>query len=352
MKKKISYTIALLMGCVLLASACGGTPAASAPAEPAAPAAESLRALPSGEEFVVGYDAGDDQNIDGLLKACAETKMECVRGKDIDELVQKGVDAIISFSNKWHVYGAWPQIQNAKAASIPIFMLNADSGEQGVYNLSTLHSSVRAGLEWMMEGMGGEGEFVYFNFAQNNYIQDNINEVLAANPNVKATSMPADYENQGFTQESIVEMLRNNPEIKAIWTSEYVMEIFWAAVQAEKESLPVPLVLCETNPDALNAWKEELALQHAVKAFAAIPAGNTDYEGVYAAYYHLAGLEFNQDALGGRFGNTFLYDYPILTSENLNEWMGKLDTLQDKKPMGYVLPAMTAEEIRAKWFVD
>ena len=147
-------------------------------------------------------------------------------------------------------------------------------------------------------------------------------------------------------------MLRNNPEIKAIWTSEYVMEIFWAAVQAEKESLPVPLVLCETNPDALNAWKEELALQHAVKAFAAIPAGNTDYEGVYAAYYHLAGLEFNQDALGGRFGNTFLYDYPILTSENLNEWMGKLDTLQDKKPMGYVLPAMTAEEIRAKWFVD
>ena len=358
MQKRIMYSFALVMCCALLAAACGGTPAASAPAETAAtakpvePTPDPLRGLPSGEGFVVGYEAGDDQNIDGLLKACAETKMECVRGKDIDELVQKGVDAIISFSNQWNVNGVWGQIQNAKAANIPIFMLNADSGEQGVYNLSTLYRSIKAGLDWMMEEMGAEGEFVYFNIGQNGYIQDIIDEVLSAYPQVKATAMPGDFENRGFTQESITEMVRNNPQIKAIWTSGFSMDIFWGVDEALKQNLPAPLVLCETKTDALNAWKSTLAGFPAFKAVAAIPAGNTDYEGVYAAYFHLAGLKFKPEALGGKWGNTFLYDFPLLTSENLNEWLGKLDTLQNKEPMGYVLPAMTAAEIRAKWFVE
>jgi ABC-type sugar transport system substrate-binding protein len=141
LKQNTVVSFILIVCIALLTAACGATPAVLAPTEPAAPAAEKSFALPSAQGFVVGYEAGEKQNVDGLLKACAETKMECVRGKDIDDLVKKGVDAIISYSNQWHVFGVWPQIQNAKKAAIPIFMLNADSGEQGVYNLSTLYIS-------------------------------------------------------------------------------------------------------------------------------------------------------------------------------------------------------------------
>ncbi len=352
MKQKISLTFALLISCALLAAACGGTPAAPAPAQPAAPTVEPTLALPSAAGFVLGYEASDDQNIDGLLKACAETKMECVRGKDIEELVNKKVDAIISYSNQWHVNGAWPQIQLAKQAGIPIFMLNADSGEQDVYNLSTLYRSTRASLEWMMEEMGGEGEFVYFNFGSSGFTQEIIDEVLAAYPKVEATSMPADWGSEVFTQESIIEMVKANPTIKAIWTSDNLMDIYWA-LKDQKDIEKLPLFRCGTRLDELNAWKDRLEKDASFKCFATIAPGGTDYEGVYAALYHLAGLEFNpQGVVDFRWGKTFLYDYPIITSENLNEWMGKLDSLVVGEYDFYKMPAMTAQEIRAKWFVE
>jgi ABC-type sugar transport system substrate-binding protein len=351
LKKNTVLSFILISCFALLTAACGTTPAALAPAEPAAPAAERTLALPSAQGFVVGYEAGEKQNVDGLLKACAETKMECVRGKDIDDLVQKGVDAIISYSNQWHVFGVWPQIQNAKKAAIPIFMLNADSGEQGVYNLSTLYGSTRAGLEWMMEEMGGQGEFVYFNFGKSGFIQEIIDEVLANYPKVKATSMPAEFGSPALTQESIVEMVKKNPNIKAIWSTDNKMEIFWA-MHGPIEMQQLPLFLCDSRLDGLKGWSEWLQQRPDLKSFATIPPGGTDYEAVYAALYHLSGMKFNPQALGGKWNNTFLYDYPIITSKNLAEWFGKLDSLQVGDYGFYQLPAMTPEEIRAKWFVE
>lgn len=366
MKQGISLPIVLLISFSILAAACGVTPASPAPNEPAAQPAESsstpepietaeptLEAaftLPSAEGYVLGYEAGENQNIDGLLKACAEINMECVRGKDIDELVNQEVDVIISYSSKWHVFGVWPQIQNAKAAGIPIFLLNADSGEQPeIYNVSTLYSSLRASLDWMMEEMGGEGEFVYFNFGPNNYVQEIIDEVLAANPNVKATSMPASNEGESFTPESIAEMVKANPEIKAIWSTDKQKDIFWALADMEDVE-HLPLFLCDARLDSMNPWKKWLEADPTFKCFATVQPGSTDYEGVYAALFYLSGSSFNSQALGGKWGNTLIYDYPIITSDNLDEWMDKLDSQEIGKHDFYSLPAMTPEEIYTRWF--
>jgi len=368
MKQRFSLMVVLFISCTMLATACSGTPDSptarepSSPAEPTFtptsapeptdsldPSVESGFTLPSADGYILGYEADENQNIDGLLKACTETKMECVRGKDIDELVNKGVDVIISYSNQWHVFGVWPQIQNAKAASIPIFMLNADSGEEGVYNLSTLYRSILASLEWMVEEMDGEGEFVYFNFGSNGFTQEIIDQVLADYPNIVATSMPASYEGENFTQESIAELVQANPEIKAIWSTEKQMDIFWAIANLE-DIEERPLFLCSQRLDNMRAWKDWLDADPDFKCFATIQPGGTDYEGVYAALFYLAGLEFNPEALVGKYGNTLFYDYPIITSENLNEWMGKLDRLEEAEYDFYRLPAMTPEEIRNSWF--
>ena len=366
MIQRMSITLVLLISFSILAAACGVTPASPAPIESATQPAESsstpvpietaeptLEAtftLPSAEGYVLGYEAGENQNIDGLLKACAEIDMECVRGKDIDELVNKDVDVIISYSNQWHVFGVWPQIQNAKAAGIPIFLLNADSGEQPeIYNVSTLYSSLRASLDWMMIEMGGEGEFVYFNFGQNGFVQEIIDEVLAANPNVKATSLPASYDGESFTKESIAEMVKKNPEIKAIWSTEKQGDIFWAMADLE-DVKQIPLFLCDARLDGMSAWKKWLESDPNFKCFATIQPGSTDYEGVYAALFYLSGSSFNSQALGGKWDNTLFYDYPMITSENLDEWMGKLDSLEEGDYGSYRLPAMTPEEIQARWF--
>ena len=370
MKQRISLSIVVLIIWTMLATACGGTPASPAPVDEPAPPSEptntlpsptdapvvdtppvkTVFTLPSADGYVLGYEADENQNIDGLLRACEETKMECVRGKDIDELVNSGVDVIISYSNKWHIFGVWPQIQNAKAAGIPIFMLNAETGEQPkIFNLSTLNRSIRASLEWMMEEMGGEGEFVYFNFGSNNYTQEIIDEVLATYPNVNATSMLARNENESLTEESIMEMVKANPEIKAIWSNEKQMDIFWAIANLEDVEQP-PLFLCSPTLDSLSAWKVWLDDDPNFKCFATIPPGATDYEGVYAALYYLTGYEINPEALGGKWGNTILYDYPIITSENLAEWMGKLDNLDEGDFGSYQLPALTPEEIFTAWF--
>ncbi len=369
MKQRISLSIVVLIIWTMLATACGGTPSSPAAVDEPAPAMEPTNTLPSPTEaetppeeltftlpsadgYVLGYEADENQNIDGLLKACGETNMECVRGKDIDELVNQGVDVIISYSNKWHVDGVWGQIQNAKAAGIPIFMLNADTGEEPkIYNLSTLYRSIQASLEWMMEEMGGEGEFVYFNYGSNDYTQEIIDEVLAAYPNVIATSMPTSNEGESITEDSIAELVRANPGIKAIWSNEKQMDIFWAIANMEDIEQP-PLFLCEPTRDNLNAWKKWLDNDPNFRCFATVPVGGTDYEGVYAALYYLAGYEINPEALGGRWGNTFLYDYPIITSENLAEWMGKLDSLDEGEFGSYKLPAMSAEEIFTNWFTQ
>ncbi len=328
-------------------------PTAAAPTEAAiAPTAEPAFTLPSAEGYVLGYvTAKEDQKVDGLLKACTETKMECVRGKDIDDLIKQKPDVILAYSDEWDVYALCGAIQNVKKANIPMFILNADSGESPhIYNLSTLYHSQRASLEWMMEEMGGEGEFVYFNFGENGFKQDIINEVLAAYPKVKATSIPASYDKESLTQEGIIAMVKANPAIKAIWTTEHAQDVFAAIAYDLKDMEQPPLCLCPARADLLKAWKETLEANPHFKCFTTIRPGHTDYEGVYAALFYLSGIPFNPQALGGKWDNTLQYHDPIITSENLDEWMGKLDSLEMDEYGNYHLPAMTPEEIRDQWF--
>ena len=88
------------------------------------------------------------------------------------------VDAIVYPSSKWDVSGSWPQINAVAQKGIPLIVLDAETGEPGVYNLSNESDSVRSGLEWMFKEMGGEGEFVYFNFGQNSVHQALIDQTV------------------------------------------------------------------------------------------------------------------------------------------------------------------------------
>lgn len=308
----------------------------------------------TGQGFVIGYEDNEnnmsDQDRADLKRACQELQIQCVKGDDIAKLADQNVDAILSFSNRWHVLGAYPKIHEAVGKGIPVIMLNAETGEPGAYNLSVESDSVLAGLKWMFKEMDEEGEFVYFNFGNNDFHQSLIDQVLKDFPEIRATTLPADYEGNPVTEDNITALVTENPNLKAIWSDEQLENIFWGVHNSQ--AIPKPAILCLPKKDFLQYWKDWINADPSFRCLATVKPGGTGYEGVYVAYYLLSGLKIDPAALGGLEGNTFIYDYPLITNDNLEEWLAKVDTLQIDKWNNLEMPPMKADEIKEKWFLD
>jgi ABC-type sugar transport system substrate-binding protein len=304
------------------------------------------------EGIVIGYEGDpNQQREEDLKKACSELQIQCVEGNDIPDLVEQGVDAILSFSNQWKVLGDSMALWSAvEKSGIPVFVLNADSDRSEVYNLSADLISMRSSVEWMLKEMGGQGDFVYYNFGDNNLYRDAMEGVLKEFPDVNATSMPASWETDSIKSEEITALVESNPNLGAIWANNEMADLFWGVNAVQSDELPS--LLCEARQDSFENWKNQIEQKPGFKCYASIQPGGTAYEGVYVAYYVLTGLQIDPAALGGMAGNTFLYDYPVITNENLDEWLGKLDTLRKGDWDKLEMPPMTPEEIKEKWFLE
>ena len=306
-----------------------------------------------GAEFIIGYEDADgvmtsNQKSD-LAQACSELPIACVQD-DFDSLIAQEVDAILSFSNKWHVMGSAPQINDATGKEIPVFILNAETDAYGAYNLSNDSDAIRSTLEWMFTEMGGEGDFIYFVFGQNPIHQSMVDQVLAEYPGISATGLPAEYGDDSVTWEHVAALIAENPNLGAIWSDENINQLIIAASGIEQGQSPY--IVCDPRDDWLGTWQKTMEMNPLFKCIATINPGGTAYEGVYAAYYLLSGEEISPEALGGLFGNTFLYDYPVITNDNLEDWLGKLDGFRTTEWGTYELAPMTPEQIREAWFIN
>jgi hypothetical protein len=278
MQKKSNLTIiTILLAFGLIAAGCGA-PAEEPEAAAEVPAAEQAQpddesameesqeepqeefTIPqSTEDFVIGYDVDEgtsEQKVADLEQACQELDLQCVPGGSISELAGQGVDAIITFSNKWSVNGDWPEINDAvQTKGIPLYVLDADTGEQGAYNLSVESDALSSGLEWMFSEMGGEGEMVYYNFGPSDFDDYLIQQELEKNPGIQAAAMDVSYEDTSVVSEvKIAELVASNPEIGAIWSNEKLPDIFWGLNDLLNNLQPednIPLILCENSQDRL-----------------------------------------------------------------------------------------------------
>jgi ABC-type sugar transport system substrate-binding protein len=317
---------------------------------------ESPTAQPPADpnQLVFGYEAAENNMTprmeQDLLKACDELKIRCVKSDDMLKLAEQKVDAILSFSGRWHVNGAWPKINQIAKQGIPLFMLNAESPEPGVYNLSNEWVATTATLDWMFKEMGDSGEFVYYNFGDNSIHKDIINQALKDHPSVKGTSMPANYDKQELNEESIVALVNGNPNIKAVWSTEWISAIFWGLKVAKIQTPPA--IIMEPSKEMFQAWQGWINENPSARGIATIKPGGTGYEGVYVAYYLLNGVKIDPAMLTGAANNTFSYDTPIITNENLSEWLLKTDSLRTIDRGILELPPMTPAEIKEKWFLE
>lgn len=306
---------------------------------------------PSDRTFVIGYTGSISPQIKyDLDVACSELSLQCVKGESISELADQGVDAIINASNQWDVMGSFPQTEDAVRRGVPVFFLNAESDVKGVFNLSAENGIYSTTLNWMFSRMNGEGDFVYYNFGNNDKIQSYVDEALKAYPGITAIKKDADYEGDSFTKEDIQMLISENPNLGAIWATNKLENIFWGINNESNPHLPV--TECMARLDQLIDWKILMDSGSDFQCISHIRPGGTAYEGVYVAYYYLSGYAFRSDAFISEDSTTLRYDIPPIENENLPEWIGpKLDTMRVGDGDILALPPMTPKEILERWFV-
>lgn len=304
-------------------------------------------------EMVIGYAIRGDNpsREEQILKACEELQVTCVRGDSITQLMDQKVSAIVYVSNRWDVLGSGPELQAAAEKSIPLFVVDAETSVEGAFNLSVESDTVHIILEWMFKEMDGEGEMIYFNVGNNAFHQELIDAELEKYPGIMATSLPSDFNNPGYTEDSIAQMVMENPNLGAIWSNGDTGSIFWG-LNTMEDGYSRPFFICPNRENFLQFWKEDLDQGAPISGISTIAPGGAAYEGVYVAYYVLNGAGINPEMLTGAFGNTLRYDFPVITNDNLAEWMEKLETMQVGQWDALEMPAMTPEQIRQTWFLD
>ena len=63
----------------------------------------------------------------------------------------------------------------------------------------------------------------------------------------------------------------------------------------------------------------------------------------------VTGAQIDESALGGQYGHTLYVNIPVITRDNLQKWLEKIN-YEDAK---YVVDElMDPETIRQKWFLD
>ena len=324
-------------------------PAQEQPAQ-AAPQAQAAQPKEA-KDIVIGYEGEPNvQKLADLKQACDELGIQCVQGKDFDELTGKGVDAIISFSNIWKAMGDWSKINAVALQGFPLYILDGETTQNTAFNLSVESTWLHTSLQWTFDQMGDSGKMAYLDLGPD-YFKEIVKKNLSDHPNIQATGIPVSYDDMSAaSQENIAALLAKEPDLGAIWSSDPQPNIFWALNGLQGEHYPA--ISCVSREGELQAWKQLRDTYPAFQCIAVVKPGGNAYEAVYVAYYRLTGLQIDPAALGGEFGNTLLYDNTIITNENLDEWLGKIGDLRKNDWGGLELPPMTPAEIKEKWFLE
>ncbi len=298
--------------------------------------------------MLIGY-AGDDpsqqQRKDNFQRATDELGILYVYG-GLSELVEQNVTAIVLNSINGRVQEKQEDIQSAIDKGIPVFLLDAELDMNGVYSITIDQREwAKISLEWMFEKIGGEGQIAYFDVYPDYGHIEAINEMLSKYPGITVIDH---REGEGFDPGGVkpvtADFVKMYPELKAVWTNANMQ----GAIQgvAEESGAPIdkwPILVCEATANGLGDW---LRARETNPNFDCIAAGNPPgiaYDAVYAAYYLLTGAQIDESVLGGLYGNSLYVEIPIVTSDNLQEWLD-INSSVDQK--------MMPEEIKEKWFLD
>jgi ABC-type sugar transport system substrate-binding protein len=303
------------------------------------------------DQVVIGY-AGDDpwqpERKANFQKACAELGIRCVYG-EIPELIEQGVSAIVQNSNHIAAPGLHQDILNARDKGIPVILLDAEVITHGAYSVTIDHHAwAKTGLEWMFEKMGGEGQIAYFDLHPFNQYSDTINELLAKYPAITVVEHREGAYDREKVKPETVDFAKNYPELKAVWTSYNMANAIRGLDESGISAEEWPLVNCEATGEGLETWAEIKKSHPNFDCIALANPPGIAYDAVYVAYYLASGAQIDESVLGGQYGRSLYVNIPVITGDNLQEWLDKTRS----ENSAVVDELMTPEEIREKWFLE
>lgn len=302
-------------------------------------------------KITVGYAGDKDWQYQwkgDFQKACDELSIQCVYG-EIPALIDQGVNAIIQNSDAISVNGLHEDILKARDKGIPVFLLDAETITDGAYSITIdQHQWAKTSLGWMFEKIGGEGQVAYFDLHPFVRYTDTINDMLSRYPGISVI----DYRDGKYEQEKIKpetsDLVKAHPDLKAVWASTNMTD----AIQGmEENGIPFeqwPVVTCEATSDGLEKWQKIKDKHPDFDCIASVNPPGIAYNAVYAAYYLTTGAKIDEAALGGEYGHSLYVPMPVITSDNLQEWL----KMMHEEKVFYADEMMAPDEIREKWFLE
>jgi len=304
------------------------------------------------KEIVIGY-AGDDQwqgqRKKNFQMACDELGIQCMYG-ELPELIAQGVSAVVQNSNNIVAPGLHEDILKARDAGIPVFVLDAEIITHGSISITIDHRVwAEKSLDWVLNEMGGKGEFAFFDFQPHNGHSAVISDLLRQYPDVKVVKdWNAKYDRSNIFQD-VVALMKSYPNIGGIWSSEAMSDIVFGVMDAGRPGDQWPVLTCEATKIGLYIWYDRLQEFPGMRCIAFSNPPGIAYDAVYAAYYIASGYEINPAVLSGEFGQSLYVDFPVVTQDTLEEWLEKTNP----EPDTYIVDQrMTPEEILERWFLD
>ena len=299
----------------------------------------------------IGY-AGDDpdqwQRKANFQKACEELGIRCEYG-GIAELVSKKVSAIVLNSSPEKIKEAASAINDAVSEGIPVFVLDAEIDMDDVYTIMADHGDmIRTTLDELFKETGGAGEFAYFDFSPSQADAQNIKAILDKEyPKIKVVT--TDTQKYNFKEDENIfnDLIVNYPALKAVWTNDGYSNAIFGIVNNISDPAKYPMLKCGDFKDGFYIWKDRLVDYPKFECVSVSNPPGIAYDAVFAAYYLVNGEMIDGSALGGEFGNAFLVDFPVITNDNVNE---ELEKIQYEASDHVVDRLMTADEIMDKWF--
>jgi len=259
------------------------------------------------------------------------------------------VSAIVQNSNHIAAPGLHQGILNARDKGIPVILLDAEVITHGAYSVTIDHHAwAKTGLEWMFEKMGGEGQIAYFALHPFTQYSDTINELLAKYPAITVVEHREGAYDREKVKPETVDFAKNYPELKAVWTSYNMANAIRGLDESGISAEEWPLVNCEATGEGLETWAEIKKSHPNFDCIALANPPGIAYDAVYVAYYLASGAQIDESALGGQYGRSLYVNIPVITGDNLQEWLDKTRS----ENSAVVDELMTPEEIREKWFLE
>jgi ribose transport system substrate-binding protein len=312
-----------------------------------------------GKKYVIGVSnsfVGSEwraQMIKNMEEAAKELGIELViesadtdvqgQIQQINNLVNRGVDAIII--NPGDQKGLNAALEDAVAQGVVVIAVDQQIPAEGVYNVTIDQKEwAKISAKWLFDKIGGNGNCTliegFVGHPANEDRMQGVDEVLAEFPDIKVVGRDTGMWDPATAQKVAANFLASLPDIDCMWTQDGMAEGQLLAVKAANPD-PWPMVAGEARASFLREWAKTLQEKPGFETIGVVNPPGVGADGLRIAYEILNGGKVDPSKLTGPWGNSLYMPIPgVVTNENLQEWLTKIEGLPDS----YTLDGLITQE--------